>query len=274
VATDPESQLITAVDVLSGNAPDREQALELVKQSEQNAEVAVEETMGDCAFGDGPTRQEFADAGRRLVAKVPDRPETGYFAKEDFQIDLETMTCTCPAGQQTRRLVRKSGYKDRDGKNVQAKAFHFDPALCDVCPLRTQCVKAAPGKGRVVSLHPQERLLQEARAFQKSEAFAPYRRWRQVAEHRLARLMQLGIRQARYFGRVKTLFQLLMAATVANLTLVATKTGLMRSRDRRQDLLCAPFLSHLTGLTTTLIASIACGLRPTQHRRPQIGVVG
>ena len=43
--------------------------------------------------------------------------------------------------------------------------------------------------------------------------------------------MQLGVRQARYFGRTKTLFQLLMAATLANLTLVATKTGLMGDRN-------------------------------------------
>ena len=35
------------------------------------------------------------------------------------------------------------------------------------------------------------------------------------------------MRQARYFGRVKTLFQLLMAATVANLTLVAGRVGMM-----------------------------------------------
>ncbi len=77
----------------------------------------------------------------------------------------------------------------------------------------------------------QPHLLQEARAFQRSEAFAPYRKLRQVAEHRLARLMQLGVRQARYFGRTKTLFQLLMAATVANLTLVATRTGLLRDRN-------------------------------------------
>ena len=43
--------------------------------------------------------------------------------------------------------------------------------------------------------------------------------------------MQLGVRQARYFGRTKTLCQLLMAATVANLTLVATRAGLMRDRN-------------------------------------------
>ena len=33
--------------------------------------------------------------------------------------------------------------------------------------------------------------------------------------------MQLGIRQARYFGRAKTKWQLLLAAAVANLVLVA-----------------------------------------------------
>ena len=65
-------------------------------------------------------------------------------------------------------------------------------------------------------LHPNEALLQEARAFQESPAFAPDRKLRQVAEHRLARLKQLGMREERYVGRAKTLSQLLLAAMVAN----------------------------------------------------------
>ena len=65
--------------------------------------------------------------------------------------------------------------------------------------------------------------LQQARALHQSEAFAGYRKRRVVVEHRL---VQLGIRQARYFGRAKTQFQLYLAATVANLTLVAGKVGL------------------------------------------------
>lgn len=73
VATDPESQLITAADVLAGDAPDNAQALKLVEQTEENAQVEVEERIGDCAFGDGATRQKFADAGRKFVAKVPDQ---------------------------------------------------------------------------------------------------------------------------------------------------------------------------------------------------------
>ena len=74
--------------------------------------------------------------------------------------------------------------------------------------------------------HPQEALLQQARALQQSEAFSEYRQRRVVVEHRLARLVQLGIHQSRYFGRIKTRFQLYLAATVANLTLVAAKAGL------------------------------------------------
>ena len=59
-----------------------------------------------------------------------------------------------------------------------------------------------------------------------SPATAEYRQRRVVVEHRLARLVQLGIGQSRYFGRIKTRFQLYLAATVANLTLVAAKAGL------------------------------------------------
>ena len=69
---------------------------------------------------------------------------------------------------------------------------------------------------------------QQARRLQGSEDYAEYRQRRMVAEHRLARLIQLGMRQARYFGRAKTLFQLLMTVAVANFTLVAGKVGMTR----------------------------------------------
>ena len=85
---------------------------------------------------------------------------------------------------------------------------------------------------------------------QHSEAFAGCQKRRQVSEHRLARLVQLGIRQARYFGRLKTLFQLLMAATVANLTLVALKLGRIRKGNRKAaSLFTTPYSGSFTGVT-------------------------
>lgn len=222
ICVDAESQLITAVEVLAGNAQDREQALELVERTEASTGMEVEETVGDCAYGDGETRKAFAEASRKLVAKVPNRSGQAYFPKQDFSIDLEAMTCVCPAGHECRTVVNI-------GNNHYAaplQAFRFDAALCDGCPLRSSCVRARPGRGRTVMLHPQEALLQQARAFQNSPEFVPYRKLRQAVEHRLARLMQLGMRQARYFGRTKTRFSAFggsMAATVANLTLIANK---------------------------------------------------
>ena len=62
IVVDTDSQLITAVDVLPGNAPDNLGALELVEASEASTGSVVEETMGDAAYGDGGTRQTFADA--------------------------------------------------------------------------------------------------------------------------------------------------------------------------------------------------------------------
>ena len=95
-------------------------------------------------------------------------------------------------------------------------------------PVWSQCIAAKGGKGRQVLLHPQEALLQEARALQQSADYDQHRRRRVVAEHRLARLVQLGIRQGRYFGRVKTKCQLYLEGTVANLTLLASQIGVIR----------------------------------------------
>lgn len=254
LAVDPESQLITAAAVLPGNAPDSEGALDLVVQTEQNAGVEVEETIGDCAYGDGRTRQEFADAGRLLIARVPGRPNQRHFPKEDFTIDLEQMSCRCPAGQVTTTRVRRGRRKDRRGRSTALYAFQFDARVCASCPFRDSCVKGEPGRGRSVSLHPQEALLQEARALQGSAAYARYRVLRQAAEHRLARMMQLGGRKARYFGRRKTLFQLLMAATVANLTLVATQTGHMRGSGRGKELVD----SHFSRILDAIGALVRC----------------
>jgi hypothetical protein len=126
---DPQSQLITAVEVLPGNVPDHQQALALVEQAEANTGMEVEETMGDCVYGDGPTRQAFAQAGRRLVAEVPNRSGQAYFPKEAFSIDLEMMTCVCPAGQECRTITTISSSDRYGARGTPLRAFRFDGAI-------------------------------------------------------------------------------------------------------------------------------------------------
>jgi transposase len=239
VAVDTDEPIITAVTVLAGNAPDAEGALELIEQTEANTGCAVDETMGDCAYGSGETRQAFAEAGRTIVAKVPNPSNQGCFPKTAFVLDLEVGRATCPAGQTS---------QDFKPSPTGGGQFRFAAAVCAACPLRAQCVRGVGG--RTVALHPQERLLQAARAFQASPAFADYRRRRQVVEHRIARLVQLGIRQARDVGRAKTEFQLLMAAAVANLTYLAATTSLPTGPDSA----ALGLLAALLGLLLVVIS--------------------
>lgn len=77
--------------------------------------------------------------------------------------------------------------------------------------------------------------------------------------------MQLGVRQARYVGRTKTLCQLLLAATVANLTLVATRVGLMRDRNHPKPGLSTQTLGALEPLSAT------CHLFATYPLSQEIG---
>jgi transposase len=245
VAVDTDEPIITAVAVLAGNAPDAEGALDLIEQTEANTGCEVEVSMGDCAYGSGETRQAFADAGRTLVAKVPNPSNQGCFPKTAFVLDLDATSATCPAGHPT---------QDFKPSPAGGGQFRFTATVCADCPLRVQCVRGVGG--RTVAVHPQERLLQDARAFQASPAFAEYRRRRQRVEHRIARLVQVGIRQARDIGTPKVLFQLLMAAAVANLTYLAASA----TQPADPDSAALGLLATLFGL---LLVVMTATRRPT-----------
>jgi hypothetical protein len=211
LAVDLESQLITGVEVLAGNAGDQEKALDLVHQSERVMEAEVVETVGDCAYGGGPTRRAFADEERKLTAKVPVSTNGACFPKREFAIDLEKMEGRCPAGQTTNDY--RSAGEGQGGRLV------FAAATCQSCSLRSQCMR---GKGpRTLAIQAEESLQQRARVHNQSAAGRQSLRQRVVVEHRIARLVQLGIRQSRYLGRTKTCLQVVMAAMVANVSLVA-----------------------------------------------------
>lgn len=207
---EPESQLIVDVEVLAGNAGDAAGALAQVERVEARLGQRVAETVGDCAFGGGATRQEFADAERELRAKVPGTPERWGIPKQRFTLLWEGPVVTgvsCPGGSTTREFVAK-----KDG----GRGFSFGKE-CHRCPLRHKCVQSGKaGASRTVQIHPQEALLAAAREYQASPAGQMTLRQRVGVEHALARLAALGMGQARYVGRGKTQWQLLLCAAVAN----------------------------------------------------------
>jgi transposase len=206
VVTELTYGIIVGLELLAGDAADSTGALELTKQAEETTEMKVEETLGDCAYGSGATRQEYEDDGRTLLARVPhENNNKGMFTKSQFTIDLDAGTVTCPVGHTTNMVDENS-----DGSTT----YYFDE-FCGGCPLRAQCTSSA--LGRSIRVHPQERLLKEAREYQSTPEGKAHLRKRVIVENSLARLAHLGIGRARYKGRQKTRFQLAIACTIANL---------------------------------------------------------
>jgi len=239
LAVDPESQLITAVAVTAGNASDGEGAAQLVEESEANTGLQVEQVIGDTAYGSMAVREELGE--REVIAPTVKGAggAAGKLTKADFVIDTEGEVVRCPMGEETRTWRWVFVTPGAGQSQVRVKRFAFAKEVCRACPRRGECTRDKRQRGRLITLHPQEAQLQAARAFEQTDYFRQQYRQRVVVEHRIARLVRLGMRQARYFGRAKTLLQLLLAATVANLTLIAGKLGRASVRGAQKAALSA-----------------------------------
>jgi hypothetical protein len=114
------------------------------------------EVYGDSAYGSGDARAAYRDAGHDTVIKPgPVRPAVpGGFTIDDFAVDEEQGTVTCPAGQ-----VRPMS---------PARTVNFG-AACATCPLRKMCTTAKDG--RSMTIHPHDGLLRAARAQARTEEF-------------------------------------------------------------------------------------------------------
>jgi hypothetical protein len=104
---------------------------------------------GDSAYGTGDLRDAIGQAGHRAVIKPKplQAPVEGGFSADDFAVDEQAGTVTCPAGV-TRTIP--------PGRHV------VFGAACRTCPLRARCTTSR--SGRALSLTPHDRLLRAARA--------------------------------------------------------------------------------------------------------------
>ena len=209
VAEDPDSEIITATAVSSGNVGDAEPAAELLADVLHPAEQAEQaEVYGDAAYGTGPLLAELAQAGVKVMVKVQAaNAPGGRFSKDAFTIDLEAGQVTCP--NQATAAIRPH----RDGGG----AARFG-AACAACPLAAQCTTAKDG--RVISIGSHEEHLAQGRARSADPAWlAAYRATRPKVERKIAHLMRRrhGGRRARVRGRVKVGADFSLLAAAANI---------------------------------------------------------
>jgi len=175
-------------------------------QSESGFEV-----YGDSAYADAQTLREQAAGGHDLRAKVPPVRNSRGYSKDQFRIDPEAGTVGCPAGHTVPIRPQRRGGQARFGD------------LCRDCPLRTACTTAR--RGRVISIHPDEATLQQAKARQRDPDWQlAYRTHRPIVERKISHFTRRpwGGRKARCRGQARILTDVLIRAGAINLARLAT----------------------------------------------------
>jgi len=172
------------------------------------------EIYGDSSYGTAEFVEHCQEGGADAFLKVqPSSTRHGLFSKDIFRIDLDRDTVTCPDGH----IVQIRRGKDGFGK------VNFG-SRCQECPLQAQCTSSK--RGRIINIHPKERLLQKERCKQRVDIQwrSKYKATRPKIERKFGHLTRRrhGGRRARVRGceRVGQDFSLL--AAVANLQRLAT----------------------------------------------------
>ncbi len=190
LSVDPDSELIDDTAVTAANVADHDAVDDLLAGSADSEEKPV--IFGDCAYGDGGTLSRLEGRGYEVMAKVPAaHARDGRYSKDDFGIDLDARTVTCPAEQvATIRWVR-------DGGGLAS----FGPA-CAGCSLAERCTTNR--SGRTISIHPHEQILQRHKADQQTTEWqAAYTGTRPKVERKIAHFASRirGGRKARVRGK-------------------------------------------------------------------------
>jgi transposase len=218
IVAEVEQGVILATDVRAANVADGAGTKALMEAAATCAQQPIRRAFGDTAYGTTSVRQELSTCVERVVAKAPPLPHRrGCFSLDDFRIDAQRGVACCPAGKHSIR-------RNRTERRAPGWRYVFALSDCRACPLRARCT-SAKATGRKLEVTEVTEAMQRLRRQQRTPAFRALYRKRVIVEHRLARLCQLGVRQARYLGRAKTAFQLAIAAAVANLSLAIAHLG-------------------------------------------------
>ncbi|MCV7131273.1 IS1182-like element ISMgi2 family transposase, partial [Mycolicibacterium vanbaalenii] len=211
IAVEPDTGIITDCALTKASGPDNHEAvIGLALLADEHTPVRV---LGDSAYGTGDARAALAELKHVAVIKpLPLRvPVPGGFTSDDFIIDFDARTVTCPA-EHTVAIGRTGG-------------AGFEKH-CRSCPLRQQCTTAKRGRKLTISEH--EPHLRAARAVARTPEWQnEYRQHRPMVERSIAWLAR-GNRKVRYRGVTKNDHWLHHRVAALNLRRLIT-IGLIRN---------------------------------------------
>lgn len=213
ILVDPDSEIVTQIDVLPANGHEAANVAELVRQEEARHGNDIGQLSIDGIGFQGPVLRELEDPqGLGLDVYVPPKqePASAVFGAEQFIEDPERRHVACPAGQTSR-------YRERSEKD-HSVLYRFNRLTCRGCPLQAQCMKEPPKDfGRGVRKNDDEAEYRRAREKARTPEYAAVRSEHAKVERKLGELMNRhDARRAHDHGHWKVLVQELMACTAMN----------------------------------------------------------
>ena len=198
IAIEPETGLVTAAALTPANAPDGQTGTTLLEGEDPGLQV-----LADGAYGSGENLAALAAAGhdRAIKPHSTNTAVAGGFHRDDFMVDHEAGTVTCPA---------------KHTVLISPKRHATFGTLCRGRPLRSRCTKSTGG--RVLHFTPHDAMLVESRRVWRDGDFAEdYRRWRPMVERTIAWLVADNHRRVRFRGVEKNELGLSLRIAAINL---------------------------------------------------------
>lgn len=222
------SGLIASMTVTAGNHHDGSVAHRLIRRAKALCdELTV--VLGDTAYGGATLRHRVkTELDVKLVSPPPPAPSKGRtdaLRREDFAIDFEAKTATCPAGVAADRheWVWSSDHSS------EVLSFVWNKRVCSACSLRHQCQGNRQG-GRWLRLHPHEQELRQARLDWQDPNVRQLYRQRTQCERLVNQMVRHGSRRARSWGLGSAQLQAHLIAMRCNLQLLARALAMKEDR--------------------------------------------
>jgi IS5 family transposase len=212
IATDADSEIITAVEVTPANVDDSTQFQGLVEGHQHNAGMP-EAVATDSGYNSGENRRRLSEDGIKDFIMPPTAKghRQGMFSATDFEVEFDEegrpLKVTCPAGR-----VAEDGrwQKEKDGWR-----FYFTKGQCEGCPYRKRCSTAEYGRAVFISRH--YRAHEEARERANGEEFEAAQIERLGIERTFAHQQKwAGIKRTRYRGLEDVTIAVLMTCFTTN----------------------------------------------------------
>lgn len=209
---DGPSGVVVALEVLPGNAHDRERSVETVDQAVQHTGVHPQAVCADAAYANAANAAAMEEREIRFVSPpqkrtVPNR-RADAFTPDDFVYDEQRDVYLCPA----QRVLTYMG-TERTGR--KRRRYRAPRTACVACPFKPRCTRSTR---RTLHIIPHRASLVRLRADAKTDDFkALYRTRAPANEGRFGESKQWhNLDRARWRGLPKMRIQCWLTAAVLN----------------------------------------------------------